>query len=111
MVNKNMFKFSKQELKLILVSDFNVTYLKRNKFLNRSFYLEPLYEDVLTKMVFFIQDYFTKRNQSQDLYEFIGYMKDAFVKDYKDVNYFKNDLFYINFFESVKDVSMFDGKI
>lgn len=111
MVNKNIFKFSKQELKLILVSDFNVTYLKRNKFLNRSFYLEPLYEDVLTKMVFFIQDYFGKRNQSQDLYEFIGYMKDIFVKEYKDISYFKNDLFYINFFESVKDISMFDGKI
>jgi len=71
MINKNIFKFSKQELKLILVSDFDVTYLKRNKYLNKAFYLEPLYEDLLTKMVLEIDAYFKKRAKSQDLYEFI----------------------------------------
>jgi reverse gyrase len=71
LVNKNMFKFTKQELKLILVSDFDVSFLKRNKYINRSFYLEPLYEDLLTKMTLFIRDYFVTRNSSQDLYEFI----------------------------------------
>ncbi len=111
MVNKNIFKFSKQELKLILVSDFDVTYLKRNKFLNKAFYLEPLYEDLLTKMVLEISAYFDKRTKSQDLYEFIGYMKDNFAKDYKDVHYLKNDLFYVNFFESIREVNVFDGKI
>ncbi len=111
MVNKNIFKFSKQELKLILVSDFDVTYLKRNKFLDKSFYLEPLYEDMLTKMVLIVDSYFSKRNKSQDLYEFIWYMKDTFAKDYKDIHYLKNDLFYVNFFESIREISVFDGKI
>jgi hypothetical protein len=111
MINKGIFKFTKQELKLILVSDFDVTYLKRNKFIDRSFYLEPLYEDLLTKMSLFMYDYFAKRKQSQDLYEFIGYMKEVFTKDFADIHYIQNDLFYVNFFESVRDVSVFDGKI
>lgn len=110
-VNKNIFKFSKQELKVILVSDFDVTYLKRNKYLNKSFYLEPLYEDVLTKMVLFINDYFVKREKSQDLYEFIGFLKEEFTKEYNDIHYFKNDLFYINFFETIRELSVFDGKV
>ncbi|HKL44410.1 MAG TPA: sigma factor-like helix-turn-helix DNA-binding protein [Candidatus Absconditabacterales bacterium] len=111
LVNKNMFKFTRQELKLILVSDFDVSFLKRNKYINKSFYLEPLYEDMLTKMVLFIQDHFTKRNKSQDLYEFVGLLKEDFAKDFKEIGYLKNDLFYINFFESIRDISVFDGKI
>jgi hypothetical protein len=106
-----MFKFSKQELKLILVSDFDVTYLKRNKYLNKSFYLEPLYEDMLTKLVLVIADYFDKRKKSQDIYEFIGTLKDNFAKDYKDIHYLKNDLFYIHFFDTIREISVFDGKI
>ena len=111
MINKNLFKFTKQELKLILVSDFDVTYLKRNKFLDKSFYLEPLYEDLLTKMVIFIADYFNKRNKSQDLYEFIGQIKESFVKQYPTITYLNNDLFYINFFDTVRGINVFDGKI
>lgn len=111
MVNKNIFKFSKQEIKLVLVSDFDVTYLKRNKYLNKAFYLEPLYEDMLTKMVLYVQAYFEKRNKSQDLYEFIGYLKENFAKDFKDVHYLKSDLFYVNFFDTIREISVFDGKI
>jgi len=111
MINKGIFKFTKQELKLILVSDFDVTYLKRNKLIDRSFYLEPLYEDLLTKMTIFMLDYFTKRTTSQDLYEFIGHIKSVFTKDYADVHYINNDLFYINFFEAVRGINVFDGKI
>ncbi len=111
LVNKNIFKFTRQELKLILVSDFDVTYLKRNKYLNKAFYLEPLYEDLLTKMVLTISAYFEKRNKSQDLYEFIGRMKENFAKDYKEVHYMKNDLFYVNFFDSIREINVFDGKI
>jgi hypothetical protein len=106
-----MFKFTRQELKLILISDFDVSYLKRNKFLNKSFYLEPLYEDLLTKMVLFTKDYFQKRGSSQDVYEYIGFLKEDFAKDFKEIAYLKNDLFYINFFESIRDISVFDGKI
>jgi hypothetical protein len=111
LVNKNMFKFTRQELKLILVSDFDVSFLKRNKYINKSFYLEPLYEDLLTKMVLFIQDYFSSRKNSQDLYEFVWLLKEDFAKDFKEIAYLKNDLFYINFFESIRDISVFDGKI
>lgn len=111
MLNKWIFKFNKQELKLILVSDFDVTYLKRNKYIDKWFYLEPLYEDLLTKIANFMTDYFEKRKESQDLYDFIGYIKDIFTKEYTDVHYLQNDLFYVNFFESVRDICVFDGKI
>jgi hypothetical protein len=111
LINKGMFKFNKQELKLILVSDFDVTYLKRNKLIDKSFYLEPLYEDLLTKMAIFMLDYFEKRKASQDLYEFIGHTKELYTKEFGDVHYLQNDLFYINFFDSVRDICVFDGKI
>lgn len=110
-INKNLFKFSKQELKLILVSDFDITYLKRNKYLSKAFYIEPLYEDLLTKMVIFSQDHFNKRKESQDLYEFISVLKDEFADDVRDIPFLKNDLFYINFFSIVRDMSILDWKI
>ena len=39
LINRNLFKFTKDELKLILISDFDVTYLKRNKLLYKAFYI------------------------------------------------------------------------
>lgn len=110
-INKNLFKFSKQELKLILVSDFDITYLKRNKNLGKAFYIEPLYEDVLIKMVLFSQKHFEERGESQDLYEFISLLKDTFVNEFRDISFLKNDLFYINFFQVVKEITILDGKI
>lgn len=110
-INKNLFKFSKQELKLILVSDFDITYLKRNKGINRAFYIEPLYEDLLTKLVLFTLQHFKERNQSQDLYEFISELKEYFAEDTKEIPSLKNDLFYVNFFNIVKNVTILDGKI
>ncbi len=110
-VNKNLFKFSKAELKLILVSDFDITYLKRNRFLFKAFYIEPLYEDLLTKMVIFSQNHFQKRGESQDLYEFIAVLKEEFLDEFRDVAFLKNDLFYINFFQIVRDMAVLDGKI
>jgi hypothetical protein len=110
-INRNLFKFSKDELRLILISDFDVTYLKRNKYLQKAFYIEPLYEDLLTKMVLFVNDYFDKRGKSQDLYEFIAILKDVFLKEYREVSYLRNDLFYMNFFSIIRGVCVFDGKI
>ena len=110
-MNKNVQKFSKPELKLILISDFDITYLKRNKYLSKAFYIEPLYEDLLTKMVIFSQNYFTKRKESQDLYEFIGTLKEEFLEEFRDISFLKNDLFYINFFRIVKGMAILDGKI
>ena len=111
LINRNLFKFNKAELRLILISDFDVTYLKRNKYLHKAFYIEPLYEDLLTKMVLFVNDYFEKREKSQDLYEFIAVLKDTFVKDYKDVGFLRNDLFCVNFFSIIRGICVFDGKI
>lgn len=110
-INKNLFKFSKQELKLILVSDFDITYLKRNKEINKAFYIEPLYEDLLTKIVLFTLQHFKERNHSQDLYEFISELKDYFAEETKDIPSLKNDLFYVNFFNIVKNITILDWKI
>ncbi len=110
-INKNLFKFSKQELKLILVSDFDITYLKRNKYLAKAFYIEPLYEDLLTKMVIFSLNHFKQQKKSQDLYEFVAVLKEEFSDDLRDVSFLKNDLFYINFFSIVREMAILDGKI
>ena len=111
LINRNLFKFTKDELKLILISDFDVTYLKRNKLLYKAFYIEPLFEDLLTKMALYVNDYFEKKKKSEDMYEFIAKVKEEFSKEYKDVTYLKNDLFYVNFFSLIRNFSVFDGKV
>ena len=111
LINRNLFKFTKDELKLILISDFDVTYLKRNKLLYKAFYIEPLFEDLLTKMALYVNDYFEKRKKSEDMYEFIGKVKEQFSKEAKEVSYLKNDLFYVNFFSLIRNFSVFDGKV
>ena len=110
-INKNLFKFSKSELKLILVSDFDITYLKRNKYIDKAFYVEPLYEDLLTKIVLFTLDHFKQRGASQDLYEFISLLKEEFLDDFRDISFLRNDLFYINFFQVVRSITVLDWKI
>ena len=107
-INKNLFKFSKSELKLILVSDFDITYLKRNKYIDKAFYVEPLYEDLLTKIVLFTLDHFKQRGASQDLYEFISLLKEEFLDDFRDISFLRNDLFYINFFQVVRSITVLD---
>lgn len=111
LINLKKFEFSKQEIKLILVSDFDITYLKRNRFINKCFYIDNLFEDFLWNMVVFIQDYFQKRDKSIGLYEFIDVLKTEFTKKYDYITFLKNDLFYINFFSAVRDVKVFDGKV
>lgn len=110
-INKNLFKFSKQELKLILISDFDITYLRRNRAIDKSFYIEPLYEDLLIKLTLFTLEYFKKRGESQDIYEFISLLKDEFSSETKEVAFLKNDLFYMSFFNVMREIRMFDGKI
>ncbi len=111
LINKKLFKFSKQELKLILVSDFNVSYLKRNKYIRKSFYLSPLYEDILVHMSVFVFDYFNETKKSEDLYDFIWIVKEKFTNEYKDISPLKNDLFYMNFFDTIKSIKVFDWKV
>jgi hypothetical protein len=110
-INRNLFKFTRDELKLILISDFDITYLKRNKLLYKAFYIEPLFEDLLTKMAIYVNSYFEKRRESEDMYEFIAKLREEFTREYKDVSYLKNDLFYVNLFSLIRNLSVFDGKV
>ena len=106
-----MFKFTKQELKLILVSDFDVYYLKRNKKIKDWFYIEPLFEDVLAEIANYTLNYFKKSNESADLYEFIDHLKEKYHSKYNDISYFENNVFYLNFFKAIDWISVFDWKI
>lgn len=111
LINLKKFEFTKQEIKLILVSDFDMSYLKRNKYINKCFYIDNLFEDFLTNVVIFIKDFFDKRGKSIGLYEFIDILKTEFTKKYDYITFLKNDLFYINFFSTIRDIKVFDGKI
>ena len=110
-INKWLFKFTKQELKLILVSDFDIYYLKRNKKVRDSFYIEPFFEDVINEIASYTLDYFNKQWKSSDLYEFIEQLKEKFWKKYEEISYLQTNVFYINFFKSVIGLSVFDWKI
>jgi len=111
LLNKGIGKFNMQELKMIVVSDFDIYYLKRNKRLNKGFYIDPLFEDVLTEMAIYIVSYFEKKTQAEDLYEFVDKLKAKFSAEYGDVHYLENNLFYTNFFKSVKGAATFYGKV
>ncbi len=111
LVNEKLFKFSKQELLLILVSDFDIIYLKRNRLIDKSFYLDNLYEDILTRIALTVEEYFSKRGKSQETNEFISYMKGLFSKEYSDVAFLNRDDFYINLFNSLRAVTTFDGRV
>lgn len=110
-INLKKYDFSRQEIKLILVSDFDITYLKRNKYFNKCFYIDPLFEDFLTVVALHTQDYFAQRAQSIDVYEYAQYLKDIYAKQYDHITFLKKDEFYLNFFSSLRNVKMFDGKI
>ena len=110
-VNLKKYDFSKAEMKLILVSDFDITYLKRNRFINKCFYIDPLFEDFLSAMAIHIDSYFAKRGTSIDMYEFIDHLKTEFSKKYDHVSFLKVDQFYMNYFKTVRSIKMFDGKI
>lgn len=111
LLNKGIGKFNSQELKMIIVSDFDIYYLKRNKRLWKGFYIDPIYEDLLTEMSIHIVNYFEKKSAAEDLYEFVDKLKAKFSGEYEDIQYLENNLFYTNFFKSVKGVATFYGKV
>lgn len=110
-VNLKKYEFNPQEIKLILVSDFDVTYLKRNSCLNKCFYIDPLFEDFLTAMAVYIKQYFDTRGKSVDMYEFIDHLKSEFSKKYDHIPFLKTNQFFLHYFESVRILKMFDGKV
>jgi len=78
------------------------------RYIDKAFYVEPLYEDLLTKIVLFTLDHFKQRGTSQDLYEFISLLKEEFLDDFRDISFLRNDLFYINFFQVVRSITVLD---
>ena len=111
LINKWHFKFTSEEMKLILVSDFDIYYLKRNKALNNSFYIDPLFEDLLTHIANYSVWYFKKKKESEDMYEFIDRIKPEMKANYSDISYLDNNSFYTNIFKSIRWISVFDWKI
>jgi hypothetical protein len=109
--NKGIGKFNTQELKMIVVSDFDIYYLKRNRRLWKGFYIDPLFEDLMSEMSVHILSYFEKKGEAEDLYEFVDKLKAKYVAQYEEVTYLENNLFYTNFFKSVKGLSTFYGKV
>lgn len=110
-INLKKYNFTRQEIKLILVSDFDITYLKRNKKFNKCFYIDPLFEDFLTVLAIHTEDFFEKRGKSIDIYEFALHLRDKYSKEYDQINFLKSDQFYLNFFTSLRNIVMFDGKL
>lgn len=111
LLNKGIGKFNAQELKMIIVSDFDIYYLKRNKRLWKGFYIDPHFEDLLTEIAVHVVSYFEKKDQAEDLYEFVDKLKVKFAREYEDVHYLQNNLFYTNFFKSIKGTATFYGKV
>jgi hypothetical protein len=96
---------------MIIVSDFDIYYLKRNKRIWKGFFVEPHFEDLLTDIAIYVVNYFEEKGQAEDLYEFVDKLKARFGAQYEDVHYLQNNLFYTNFFKSIKKVATFYGKV
>lgn len=112
LIDKKISDLSPQELKVVLLSDFDIVSLTRNKYLEKCFYLDPIYETALTDMAKYIQDHFAKHsNKEQDMYNFIDQVKSIYESKYPNIIYFSNSQFYTNLFEVIRDISIFDGKI
>ena len=108
---KNVMKLSLAEIKLVLMSDFEITHLRRNTLYHKSFYLDPLYEELLTQIGNFCMRYFAKRGNPEDMYTFIDKLKKEFVVKYTTIPYLNDPKFYINVFTNIRGMSMFDGSI
>lgn len=111
LVAKWIFKFTSQELKLILMSDFNLTHLRRNKIIDKSFYVDSLYEDLLTNIALYSIKHFEKTNTHESIYDFIDMLKKEFGKKNPDIQFLQDNQFYLNLLKVVKNISIFDGKV
>ena len=111
LLNKGIGQFNAQELKMIIVSDFDIYYLKRNKRLFKWFYIDPLFEDLLTEISVHVVSYFQKKGQAEDLYEFVDKLSTKYGKEHEDIHYLQNNVFYTNFFKSIKGIATFYGKV
>jgi len=104
-------EFTAPEIKLILMSDFTITHLRRNKLLHKSFYMDPLYETLISIISADIVNHFTTQEQSSDMVEYIEILKKTYSAKYPNVQYLKQNHFYMHLFGAIRDVSTFDGKV
>jgi hypothetical protein len=60
-----------------------------------------MFEDALTKVSIYTQDYFQK-NKVEDLYRFIENIRKKFTEKYENINFFNENIFYLNFLNSIR---------
>jgi hypothetical protein len=107
LVNKN-FKLKPQEIKLILVSDYDIYYLKRNRFFQKSFYIEPLYETLLEEIAKFTLNYFNETQKPENLYTFLETLKQQFKDKSEKIHFLKENGFYMNLLPAIRGIKVFD---
>ena len=104
-------EFTAPEIKIILMSDFTITHLRRNKLLYKLFYVDNLYEVLLSDIASTVNAYFTDSQEHVSIYEYIEQVKPIFVAKYQNVKFLKDNNFYLNFFHCIRGISVFDGNI
>jgi len=103
------------ELKLLLSSDFNIYYMSRNKYFKKSFYIDPVFEDLLNEIVLFTKNYFDNKQSSEEVNIFVSKLKktfsDRFVRNTSLRSYLSDPSFYENTLRVSRDMYFFDGKL
>ncbi|MBP7007866.1 hypothetical protein KBB05_04035 [Patescibacteria group bacterium] len=86
-LEKKVIDFSGQELKIVLLSDFDITALTRNRILENCFYIDPLHESLIADIATYIHQHFTKETSKDDqnIYEFIDQVRDIYTAKYPTV--------------------------
>ena len=106
---------SANELRLLLVSDFDIYYLSRNKFFMKWFYLDPIFEDLLTEIYKFTTEYLVSKGSSekQDLMaeKLKKVFLDRFSRNISLISYLNNDNFYLQVLVLVRTMHLFDWKV
>lgn len=111
-IESKVSDLSWQELKIVLLSDFDITPLTRNRILINCFYIDPLHENLISDIATYIQEYFIKNeNPEQNIYSFIDHLKAIYEVKYPDVHFLTSNEFYQNLFEIVSEVASFDGHL
>lgn len=110
-IDAGVTSFTPAEVKLILMSDFTITHLRRNKLLHKSFYMDPLYETLISIISADVVAHFETQGKSSSMVEYIENLKKTYSAKYPNVKYLKQNQFYMNLFAAIRDASTFDGKV
>lgn len=111
-VDTKVTEFNGQELKIVLLSDFDITPLTRNRILENCFYIDPLHEKIISDIATYVHDYFINQaNPEQNIYEFIDHVKNEYETKHPNIGYLSNNEFYVNLFDVITEISVFDGFI